>query len=108
MPLLKFNFDYLCAGRTAPNHSWRNPVERIMLILNLGLQCVGLACSEMSAEFEAVVKKCNCLAELQQQVASYKDKLNDSPLLKLAYILYSADFNFIRTLKYTTRLLMMK
>ena len=75
---LKFNLDYLCAGRTAPHHSWRNPVERIMSILNLGLQCVGLARSEMSAEFEAIVKKCSGLAELRQQVASYKDELNDS------------------------------
>ena len=46
-----------------------------MSILNLGLQCVGLARSEMSAEFEAVVKKCGGLAELRQQVVSYK---NDS------------------------------
>ena len=40
---LKLILDYLCAGRTAPYHSWRNPVERVMAILNLGLQCVGLA-----------------------------------------------------------------
>ena len=33
---LKMNLDFLCAGRTAPYHSWRNPVERIMSILNLG------------------------------------------------------------------------
>ena len=30
--------DYLCAVRTAQYHSYRNPVERIMSILNLGLQ----------------------------------------------------------------------
>ena len=35
---LKLDLDYLCAGRTAPYHSWRNPVERVMSILNLGLQ----------------------------------------------------------------------
>ena len=55
---LKLDLDYLCAGRTAPYHSWRNPVERIMSILNLGLQCVGLARAEMPAEFEKEVKKC--------------------------------------------------
>ena len=27
----------------SPYHSWRNPVEHVMTILNLGLQCVGLA-----------------------------------------------------------------
>ena len=39
----KLDLDFLCAGRTAPYHSWHNPIERIMSILNLGLQCVGLA-----------------------------------------------------------------
>ncbi len=33
---LKLDLAYLCAGRTAPYHSWRNPVERIMYF---GLQC---------------------------------------------------------------------
>lgn len=29
------DLDFLCAARTAPYHSWRNPVERIMSILNM-------------------------------------------------------------------------
>ena len=37
---LKLNLDY---ARTAPYHSYCNPVERIMSILNLGLQAVALA-----------------------------------------------------------------
>ena len=49
---LNLNLDYLCVGRTAPYHSWRNPVERIMSIIKLGLQCVGLARSKLSHEFE--------------------------------------------------------
>ena len=36
------DFDLLVAVRTAPNHSWTNPAERIMSILNLGLQGRGL------------------------------------------------------------------
>ena len=39
---LLLDLDYLLAARTAPCHSWRNPVERIMSTLNLGLQGVGL------------------------------------------------------------------
>ena len=39
---LKFDLDFFCVARTAPFHSWRNPVERIMSLLNLGLQCIGL------------------------------------------------------------------
>ena len=62
---LKFDLDYLCAGRTAPHHSWRNPVERLMSILNLGLQCVGLARTEMGEVFEQEVRKCNSLADLR-------------------------------------------
>ena len=43
----KVDLNFLCAGRTAPYHSWRNPVERVMSVLNLGLQCVGLAREKM-------------------------------------------------------------
>ena len=39
---LGLDLDFLCAARTAPCHSWRNPAERIMSIVNLGLQCVGM------------------------------------------------------------------
>lgn len=45
---LSFDLDYLCAARTAPYHSWRNPVECIMSVVNLGLQCVGLERQELS------------------------------------------------------------
>ena len=38
----KLDLDLLVAGRTAPCHSWKNPMERIMSIVNLGLQCVGM------------------------------------------------------------------
>lgn len=68
---LKLDLDYLCAGRTAPYHSWRNPVERIMSVLNLGLQCVGLARSKMPDDFEQEVGKCNNLSELRN-IASRK------------------------------------
>ncbi len=36
----------LVAARTAPQNSYRNPVERIMSLINLGLQSVGLKMSE--------------------------------------------------------------
>ena len=65
---LKLNLDYLCAGRTAPFHSWRNPVERIMSILNLGLQCVGVARQAMPVEYEEV-NKCNSLKALRNIVS---------------------------------------
>lgn len=43
---LELDLDVLIAARTAPNYSWANPVERIMSIINLGLQCVGYDVSE--------------------------------------------------------------
>ena len=70
---LKLNLDYLCACRTAPYHSWRNPVERIMAVLNLGLQCVGLARTKMPDSFEAEVSKCNTLLELRTIVTKVQD-----------------------------------
>ena len=63
---LKLDLDFLCAGRTAPYHSWKNPVERVMSLLNLGLQCVALARDEMSEEYEKEAAKCNNLTELRR------------------------------------------
>ena len=54
---LQLDLDYLCAARTAPFHSWRNPVKRIMSVINLGLQCVGLARKEMSDDDEQLLDK---------------------------------------------------
>ena len=62
---LQNDLDYLCACRTAPFHSWRNPAERIMSILNLGLQCVGLMREKMSDDREAAISASNNLLQLQ-------------------------------------------
>ena len=39
---LDLDLDMLVALRTAPSNSWANPVERIMSIVNIGLQGVGV------------------------------------------------------------------
>ena len=70
---LKLDLDYLYACRTAPYHSWKNPVERVMAVLNLGLQCVGLARTKMPDSFEAEVSKCNTLSELRTIVTKVQD-----------------------------------
>ena len=41
---LYLDLNYLCA---VPYHSFRNPAERVMSILNLGLQSIGVARSKM-------------------------------------------------------------
>ena len=62
---LNLDLDFLVACRTAPNHSWRNPVERLMSIINLGFQSVGLMHSKLSEDFELKIQNCNSLKELR-------------------------------------------
>ena len=50
-----------CSYRTAPCQSWRNPVERVMSTVNMGMQCVGLMRKQGSDEYEAQVGKCSSL-----------------------------------------------
>ena len=49
------NLDMLVALCTAPSNSWANPVERIMSIINIGLQGVGLMRQKMSDDFENAI-----------------------------------------------------
>ena len=51
---LRLDLDFLCVCRTAPFHSWRNPVERIMSVLNLGMQSIGLMRKEMDDSYESI------------------------------------------------------
>lgn len=62
---LKLDLDFLCAARTAPFHSWRNPAERMMSIVNLGLQCVGMMRGQMSPENEAAIAHCNNMSQIR-------------------------------------------
>ena len=75
----KLNLDYLCAARTAPYHSYRNPVERIMSIVNLGSQSVALARRLMPDEMEVEAAKCNSLKALRI-VAERNPEFHDASL----------------------------
>ena len=76
---LNLNLDLLVVGRTAPNHSWRNPVERIMSVINLGLQCVGMMRKEGSPEFEKAIKNANNLNALREATnIKYRDEVKTS------------------------------
>src|SRR5215469_897134 len=61
------NLDYLVAVRTPPGHSWKNPVERIMSILNLGMQCVGLMRQKMSDNMENLINGCNSMEDIREK-----------------------------------------
>ena len=67
---LNVDLDFSIACRTAPNHSWRNPVERILPILNLGFQSVGVMRSKVLGEFEVSIHNCNSLKELRTACSS--------------------------------------
>jgi hypothetical protein len=56
---LEPDLDTMVVMRSAPTHSWANPMERAMSVLNLGLQGVALArCVEMEKDCEDIFKKC--------------------------------------------------
>ena len=80
---LKLDLDYLCVARTAPYHSWRNPVERIMSVLNIGLQSVGLMGEKMSDEYESDVTRCKNMSQLRKE-AEKNSNLKDSTLDSIA------------------------
>ena len=78
---IELDLDYLCAASTAPYHSFRNPTEQIMSILNLGLQSVGIARRQMEEEKESAIMNCSSVSEIRRAAkedSSLKDALLDS------------------------------
>ena len=78
---LELDLDFLCAVRTAPAQSWKNPVEQVMSVLNLGLQSVGLMRKEREHDVEQVLKNCNSLKQIRaavQQQPSLASDIRDS------------------------------
>ncbi|PKY60554.1 hypothetical protein RhiirA4_484384 [Rhizophagus irregularis] len=63
---IALDLDYFVAVRTPPQHSWKNPVERVMSILNLGLQSIGLMRTEMNNESERLMSKCDTMNEIRK------------------------------------------
>ena len=61
------------------NNLWRNPVERIMNVINLGLQCVGLMRKEGSSDFEKAIKnENNSNAVCEASRLSHRDGVRSS------------------------------
>ena len=75
---LNLNLDMLCAARTAPNQSWKNPVKRIMSIVNLGLQSVGVMRKEMPTEAEKALKNCNSLKQIRSAGEMFREEIAES------------------------------
>ena len=76
---LLLDLDMLISLHTAPCNSWANPVERVMSIVNIGLQGMGIMRTRMSDEFEKVTKGEN-VKQLMEIIESdqFKQELKDS------------------------------
>ena len=57
------NLDMLIAMQIAPSNSFVNPVERIMSILNLGLQGVALE-RKSAGKYETKLKACHSISDI--------------------------------------------
>ena len=62
----KLDLDFLCAARTAPYQSWKNPVETLMSIISLGLQSVGIARIAVGVDNEAELAQCNSMSQIRK------------------------------------------
>ena len=73
--------NFLCASKTAPHHSFRNPAERVMSVLNLGMQSVGLARRQLEEEVETKILRCTTMSQVRELALkdpSIKESLLDS------------------------------
>lgn len=76
---LKRNLDMLISVQTPPHHSWKNPAERVMSNLNLGLQGVGVVRGEMPT-MEPKVKSANnmkAIRDLAKKEADLEEEIID-------------------------------
>ncbi|XP_013398525.1 uncharacterized protein LOC106165000 [Lingula anatina] len=57
------DLDMLVCARTAPQNSFRNPVERIMSIINLSLQAIGIMREKMSPDMEKLFESVSTMKD---------------------------------------------
>lgn len=74
----ELNLDIL--ARCAPRHSWRNPAERIMSLLNLGLQNCALERERSDDATEKLLKRCGSMADIRteaEKIQSLKEPIRN-------------------------------
>jgi len=76
---LQLDLDFLSAVRTPPYHSWKILVERIMSIINIALQSVGLMRQMMLQEFEKLIASTSSMKDIHEVA-------RNSPNLKQAFL----------------------
>ena len=60
--------DEILVCRPAAGLLYRNPVERVHTVANLGLQSVGIMRQKMSADMEEHIRNCNSTEELRNAI----------------------------------------
>lgn len=68
--VIKYKLSYIVAGRCAPCQSYIDPVERVISVLNLGLQSVGVMRQEMQrgGGVEKQISGLNIMANIRNRV----------------------------------------
>ena len=66
----ELDVDLFILARCAPGHSWRNPAERVMSVLNIGLQNCCLEREESSADIERQLKKFGSMKEIREKAST--------------------------------------
>ena len=80
---LELDLDTMAVMRTALTQSWGNPVERVMSVLNLGLQGVALARKEMGdEEYEKEFKSCNGMSAVRKVAEKHEEVVEVALLAK--------------------------
>ena len=69
----EFDLDMLVLARCAPGHSYTNPAERIMSILNVGLQNDALERSSCSDAVEQKLRQCNSMSDIRTAASKQPD-----------------------------------
>lgn len=79
------DLDMVVFVRTCPYQSWQNVAERVMSTLNLALQNVSLACTQILDRFESLVRNKNILSDIREAIKAVpdlRDSLRDSMAIK--------------------------
>ena len=77
----RMQLDYLIAVRTCPYQSYKNPVERVMSLVNLALQSVGMMRAQMPDDMERLIKSANSMKTVREaadKASGLKDALLQS------------------------------
>ena len=77
---LKRDLDVLVLVQTPPHHSWKNPAERVMSNLNLGLQGVGIMRAQTSTKEDKLKAAHNLkeIRDLENKCPGVKEEVRDA------------------------------